>query len=380
MEDFIKGVLLNEEILNSRIYWESPNPTEYALPVTSWKAYHKLNRDILQRQAFPLSLDLLKFYKSYSCLSILKSTYKHETATFSRGSSLQNDSIIGQKSSLGKDCNIIRTIIGDNCQIGDKTHLENCYLFSGTILGNEVILKDCLILPNCNLENDVHLNSCIVSAGVKLTKCEFIEKIIKHDGSVDNIFDPEFLETGEEFLFFPEREENEDDDESNEESSSEASYAASVPDDVSIFLSEVIDSLSRGYQDKLNCENLILEINSSRYAYNMAIREVTYNVIKAILGLPAHYLKHSDSPLSDEVYRKTLKGMLIYFKKIILNYMKTEDSQEDCLRAIEDVANTTKALLPFTHQLLHFLYDCDALSEEKIIEWYLNNINFNNQL
>lgn len=382
MEDFIKGVLLNEEILNSRIYWESPSPTEYALPVTSWKAYHKITRDILQRQAYPLTLDLLGFYKNYSCLSVLKSTYKHQTATISRGSFLKNDSIIGDKSLINGNCTLIRTVIGDNCQIGNNAELENSYLFTNVKIGGNVFLKDCLIMPDCKIDDNVRLNNCIVSANVLLKNSEFTDKIISEANGeivVDDIFEPQFLEgDDEEFLFFAERKnnenDNENDEESNDESSSEASYAASVPDDVSIFLSEVIDSLSRGYQDKLNCENLILEINSSRYAYNMAIREVTYNVIKAVLGLPAHYLKHSDSPLSDDVYRKTLKGMLIYFKKIIVNYMKTEDSQEDCLRAIEDVANTTKALLPFTHHLLHFLYDCDALSEEKIIEWYENDL------
>lgn len=43
---------------------------------------------------------------------------------------------------------------------------------------------------------------------------------------------------------------------------------------VLVFLSEVIDSLARGFEDKLQCDNLILEINSSRYAYNVTVREV----------------------------------------------------------------------------------------------------------
>lgn len=41
-----------------------------------------------------------------------------------------------------------------------------------------------------------------------------------------------------------------------------------------VFLSEVVDSLARGFEDKLMCDNLILEINSSRYAYNVTVREV----------------------------------------------------------------------------------------------------------
>ena len=373
MEDFIKGVLMNEEILNSRIYWESPNSTEYALPVTSWKAYHKLTRDVLQRQVFPLTSDLHPFFKDYSCLSVLKSNYKHRTASLSKGSSLRNDSIIGQNSSLGRNTSLIRTVIGDSCNVGDESYLENCYIFSGVTIGSYVLLKDCLILPNSVLEDSVILNGCILSTGLKLSKCAYSDKILEDKNGkiiVKDILNPDFLEPGEDFLFFQEREkENEEEEDSNDESSSEASFPESIADDASIFLSEVTDSLSRGYQDKLNCENLILEINSSRYAYNMGIREVTYNVIKAILGLPAHYLKSNENPLSDEVYIKTLKGMLRYFKKIIFNYIKTEDAQDDCLRAIEDAANTTKALLPFVYHLLHFLYDSDVLSEEKVTDW-----------
>lgn len=44
---------------------------------------------------------------------------------------------------------------------------------------------------------------------------------------------------------------------------------------VSVFLTEVVDSLARGFEDKLHCDNLILEINSSRYAYNVTVKEVT---------------------------------------------------------------------------------------------------------
>ena len=365
---------MNEEILNSRIYWESPSPTEYALPITSWKAYHKLSRDILQRQTFPLTLDVHPFFNDYTCLSVLKSTYKHKTAQIAKGSSLRNDSVIGQNSALGRNVSIIRTTIGESCQVGNEVKLKNCYLFSGVKIGDNCSLEDCLILSSCILEDDVILNGCILAAGLKLSKSVHSDKILQEeDGGgivvAQDIFDSDFLESGEDFIFFKERETPKEEEESSEDSSSEVSYVDSLGDDVSIFLSEVMDSLSRGYQEKLNCENLILEINSSRYAYNMGIREVTYNVLKAILGLPTYYFKSNDSPLSDKVYMQTLKEMLAYFKKIISNYIKTEEAQDDCLRAIEDVASTTKAILPFTRYLLHFFYDIDVLSEDKIIDW-----------
>lgn len=41
-----------------------------------------------------------------------------------------------------------------------------------------------------------------------------------------------------------------------------------------VFYTEVIESLTRGFEDKLLCDNLVLEINSSRYAYNVTVKEV----------------------------------------------------------------------------------------------------------
>lgn len=49
---------------------------------------------------------------------------------------------------------------------------------------------------------------------------------------------------------------------------------------VLVFFNEVIESLTRGFEDQLLCENLVLEINSSRYAYNVTVKEVVIIFIK----------------------------------------------------------------------------------------------------
>lgn len=53
------------------------------------------------------------------------------------------------------------------------------------------------------------------------------------------------------------------------------------------FYNEVSESLQRGYEEKINGDNLVLEINSSKYAYNVTMKEVNMFVIKAMLSLPA---------------------------------------------------------------------------------------------
>ncbi|XP_015592870.1 translation initiation factor eIF-2B subunit epsilon isoform X2 [Cephus cinctus] len=299
MEDFIRGVLMNEEILDSRIYWQRLDSEEYALPVTSWRAYHMLSREILQRHSYPLTPDTLSF-----------------------------------------------------------------------------------------LDKKVNLDACILSPSVHLkSNSSYVDSVLEYESGKLNVtkISELNLDTDKELLYFTCKESKDGKDcdgysTDSEDSSSEddSAPASPLPDDTNMFLSEVIDSLLRGYQDGLNCENLILEINSSRYAYNVSIREVSYNVIKAILSLPLHYLSDQKSPINQANYQSTLKKMISYFFTIIQNYIKTEDAQDDCLKAMEEAATTIQELLSFMQRLLHLFYERDILSEEKILEWYeLNGDNEN---
>lgn len=77
----------------------------------------------------------------------------------------------------------------------------------------------------------------------------------------------------------------------------------------------------------MKCDYLILEINSSRYAYNIQLHEVNFFVIRAMLSMPI--LVDSKSVLI------TVKDILKFFRPILLNYIKTKSSIMDCLRAVE---------------------------------------------
>lgn len=97
-----------------------------------------------------------------------------------------------------------------------------------------------------------------------------------------------------------------------------------------MFRQEVIDSLTRGYIEKLECDCLILEINSSRYAYNMSLQEVNYNVILAMLNII-----QVNSTKSNMSIMKCFEEVLKTFRQIIDNYIKGMDAMIDCLKAIE---------------------------------------------
>lgn len=91
----------------------------------------------------------------------------------------------------------------------------------------------------------------------------------------------------------------------------------------------MVDSLLRGYEDKLPCDNLVLEVNSSRYAYNVTLNEVNYYVVRAILTL------------QDEFRWDAIAAKLKYFMPLLVNYVRNEEAMLDSLNAIEvNIANT----------------------------------------
>lgn len=379
MEDFIRGVLMNEEILNSRIYWHQLNPEDYSLPIVSWNAYHVLNHDILNRHSFPLTPNAIPHLNNF--IYMPRSTYKHKLSTLAKGCTLEKDSILCQNSTLGNGTFVTRSVIGQDCSVGCNVTIKNSYILSNTRIEDNCVITNSVIFPNCFIKQNSQINGCIVYPQTEIgIEAKYTDSFIEpkrnlntdliDDVCVKNISE---IDTDNEFHFFEDYDTVESDAYSSETSSDDDSERNSpnvIPDDTDMFLSEVIDSLLRGFQDKLRCENLILEINCSRYAYNINMRDVTYNVIKAILTLPLYYLSEKKETVNSDNYEKYLKVMLIYFQPIILNYVKERVLQKKCLRAIEEVASTTEEIIPFLRPLLHFLYDKDALSEEIILEWY----------
>lgn len=83
------------------------------------------------------------------------------------------------------------------------------------------------------------------------------------------------------------------------------------------------DSLSRGFKERLDTEDLKVEINSSRFANDIPAGEVSFWVSKVIFGMP---------PSVNDTIDKVLK----YFKPILARYVTNAKSdQSNCISAIE---------------------------------------------
>ena len=101
-----------------------------------------------------------------------------------------------------------------------------------------------------------------------------------------------------------------------------------------VFSTEVLESLLRGYQENVAVENLVLEINSSKYAYNITFKEVIVAVTKGLLQLILQvHPDFNDLPLKSK-WSQT-KEIILKFKSLFEHYVKTEENQADLLNALE---------------------------------------------
>lgn len=111
----------------------------------------------------------------------------------------------------------------------------------------------------------------------------------------------------------------------------------------------------------------------NRHAYNVPISEVNMLIVRALLDLPAQL----DAPAAPTSLASQIKSMLTRFWGVVKNYIRSPDSQLECLKATEyytlmaqksqHSANFTPATLT---ALISFLYDKDVLEEEVIMRWH----------
>lgn len=165
------------------------------------------------------------------------------------------------------------------------------------------------------------------------------------------------------------------DDEENSEVESDSEFEESVMDDEEAFLCEVLDSLVRGFEETIENENLILEVNSSKHAYNIGIDDVYSTIGKAILLLPEKLT--SGRPNNPAEYSTLVEKSIIKFRQFLLNYIKSDESRKTLIVAMaevyffEQVRYLTDTVLAKT---FYKLYEIDALDEDSLTEWYYSDV------
>ncbi|KAI8440241.1 hypothetical protein MSG28_001620 [Choristoneura fumiferana] len=375
-DDFINGILINEEILASSLYYALLKESQYAATVTNWRTFKTISRDIIHHWAAPLCIESGSLYQdNYEFIG--NHNFCNKSSTVSRSSSLVEDVLIGANTRICDNTVVCKSVIGRNCVIGSNVTITGSYIMNNVVIKDNCKIINSFVDDNCTVEKDSDLeNGTILTSNVKMApgsklKGAIVEgqgdtnekKLSKSTSESGTEWENE--STGSEADEAIGLEKTWSDSEScySSDSSAESSIPDSpIPDDTNIFLQEVIDSLARGYEEKLKCDYLILEINSSRYAYNIQLHEVNFFVVRALLSIPV--LTETKNVVA------TVKDILKYFKPVLANYIKTKSSIMDCLKAVEESCLKCEWLNGKGGQVIQLLYGADVVDEDSLMEWY----------
>ena len=92
-------------------------------------------------------------------------TYIEKSSTISISAQVSNDCVIGAKTEIEANCNIIQSCIGPNCKIGKNVKIIN------SLIDSHVIIEDNCTIQNAILQSHVTLRKgCIISKGAMISQ------------------------------------------------------------------------------------------------------------------------------------------------------------------------------------------------------------------
>ncbi|RWS11581.1 translation initiation factor eIF-2B subunit epsilon-like protein [Dinothrombium tinctorium] len=378
-DDFIRGILEQEDILGSTIYSRICESNTYATRVINPSAYEVVSLDILQRWSFPIVPDL----EDKVCYQ-RHNIYRFCDVSLMMNSILEKNVAIGTYTTIGANAHIMNSVIGSSCKIGNNVKIEGAFLWNNVNVDDDCELRCCIIGENVHIKNGCTIsegslisNDVVIGPNVTL-KCRLIQTEPDDD---DDKIDTNIVGSEGKGYLYRESEEIEniniwglekvsEADESWKSSGSELDDIEEEEeiDDTKIFYNEVLDSFQRGFDENVASENLILEVNSSKHAYNIPIKELGFLVTRAVLEMPKSLVESKSS--GD--YSSNLDSVLNKFTPVIKNYIKSAESQLIFLMAAEEFTLLHQLGGSVFYKILKFFYDKDILEEDVILQWYEN--------
>uniref|UniRef100_A0A8C9UTM2 Translation initiation factor eIF2B subunit epsilon n=1 Tax=Spermophilus dauricus TaxID=99837 RepID=A0A8C9UTM2_SPEDA len=416
-DDFVRGLLVNEEILGNQIHMHVTT-REYGARVSNLHMYSAICADVIRRWVYPLTPEA-NFTDSttHSCTHSRHNIYRGPEVSLGHGSILEENVLLGSGTVIGSNCSITNSVIGPDCHIGDNVVLDQAYLWRGVRVADGAQIHQSLLCDKAEVKERVILKPrCVLTSQVVVGP-----DIMLPEGSVISLHPPDAEEDEDDGQFSDDSgadqekekvklkgynpaevgvagqgylwkaavmdvEEEEElrqnlwglkiniDEESETESersmdSEELDSRAGSPqlDDIKVFQNEVLGTLQRGKEENISCDNLVLEINSLKYAYNISLKEVMEVLSHVVLELP---LQQMDTPLDPNRYCALLLPLLKTWSPVFRNYIKRAADHLEVLAAIEDFFLEHEALGTSMAKVLMAFYQLEILAEETILTWF----------
>lgn len=405
-DDFVRGILVNEEIMGNQIH-SFVISDKYAARVSNPYMYDTISKDILSRWAYPIVPDNSVFFMDYSYSFTRHNVYLDSELSLARDCKLEENLLISKGTSVGAGTVITNSVIGRNCVIGDFVQLDGVHLWDNVKVDDGCNISKSILCNNVHIKRNVTITAgsiisfnvvvgpdIVFPPGVKIT----LKKQTEDDADFgmdelcldekptleqqDEFNAEEVGVEGEGYIWRPEAESDDEigrtrdvwgvdrissseEEVSSVSSEEETPPSSPPPEDSRLFYTEVLESIRHGVADHVDPENIILEINASKFAYNVTFHELNQAVVKSLLESSLH-----DASVSKQDLSKNLKKAVDYLLPIISNYIKTSDGQRDALNASEEFFVQAMWAAPLCQTFLHLLYDKEILEEPMILQWY----------
>ncbi|KAK3757542.1 hypothetical protein RRG08_032710 [Elysia crispata] len=163
VHSFVKGILINEEIMGNKIHM-SIIQDKYAARVSNLQTYDAISKDVICRWTKPLVPDMFGSCHEKRIKNGRHNVYCSENVTLLRGSSLGKNVVVGKGTFIGSGTVISQSVIGQNCHIGENVRIANSYLFDNVVIESNCEVDTSLLCSGVHvLERVVLGKGCVLA-------------------------------------------------------------------------------------------------------------------------------------------------------------------------------------------------------------------------
>uniref|UniRef100_A0A672KL07 Translation initiation factor eIF2B subunit epsilon n=1 Tax=Sinocyclocheilus grahami TaxID=75366 RepID=A0A672KL07_SINGR len=367
--DFVRGLLVNEEILGNQIHMHVTKDG-YGARVSNLLMYDTVSSDTIRRWVYPITPEAnFADLEGQSCTHSRHNVYRETGVSLGHGSQMEENVLIGRNTMIGANCTISNTVIGANCVIGDNVTLDRAYIWNRVHIADDVKVKQSVICDNVEVKHGVVLNEqCVLAYNVVVGP-----DITLPEGTVLS-------------MHHPDEEDDEDDDEFLSDDN-DVGYRKDKTK-LKVFNPAEVGSEGKGYRWKTSsledteedelAECIWGEILLNQFLYHGG--KLFSNLDKVMLEYNPHIAFRTVWTWKRyiKMYLKTLVEQSLYVSSQLLkkwapvfkNYVKRPQDQLDCLASMEEVFLERETHWAALVKVLMSMYQLEILEEEGIMHWF----------
>ncbi|XP_005102163.1 translation initiation factor eIF-2B subunit epsilon [Aplysia californica] len=162
-DDFVKGILIDEEIMGNKIHINIVRD-KFAARVSNMQTYDAISKDVICRWTLPYVPDIYGSGSGERVKYGPHNVYCSKDVTLARGCELKRDVVVGSGTRVGSGTDISRCVIGKNCHIGDNVTLHNSYLWDNVRVEDNCEVDTALLCSGVSVLSNVVLKRGVILA------------------------------------------------------------------------------------------------------------------------------------------------------------------------------------------------------------------------